>query len=167
MVNLAMKTAGSGRLLRRFVRWLTFADSGFQHLAQVRRILMAMDRHGVLHGGVQQLPLAVGDQRHRAIHFRGKLAAIDIFARYGSSHGPLPGSLLRPARCKTALAAWPFWGEASAGPDKRRRLSGLEESVRGFSGRLAVHARFLEAGDLAPQQFDALVEFADRHGVQR
>src|SRR6476620_3666863 len=49
---------------------------------------MAVNRDGVLHGGVDQFPFVVRRNRDAAIGLAGKLAAVDVHASHGNSLAP-------------------------------------------------------------------------------
>jgi hypothetical protein len=57
--------------------------------AQLRRILVAMHRDGVLGGRVDQFRFAVGGNRNRAFFFARVLTAVDEHPRYDGPPGEL------------------------------------------------------------------------------
>src|ERR1700685_1509726 len=54
-------------------------DRLFQHLAELRRVLVTVYIHRVLHGYFEELFFAVGGYCDRAFALRGNFPAIDIF----------------------------------------------------------------------------------------
>jgi hypothetical protein len=53
--------------------------------AQFWRVFVPVDGYCVLHGGFQQLMLVVGEDRHRAISFAGKISTVYELPDHGSS----------------------------------------------------------------------------------
>jgi hypothetical protein len=49
---------------------------------QLRRVLVSMHSHRMLHGRVEQLGLGVGDDGDRAVHLARKVTAVDEFASH-------------------------------------------------------------------------------------
>src|SRR2546423_2469398 len=73
-------------------------DQTTQLLAELGRVFVAVNCHGVLHRRVEYLVLAVGRDRHRATYLARVLPAIDEFASHVSLLWSLSPTLLPEAR---------------------------------------------------------------------
>ena len=91
-------------------------DQTTQLLAELGRVFVAVNCHGVLHRRVEYLVLAVGRDRHRATYLARVLPAIDEFASHVSLLWSLSPTLLPEARRVNAGDVMGGWGELAHAP---------------------------------------------------
>src|SRR5436853_5208727 len=64
---------------------LAVAQDLLQHVAELRRVLVAVRLHPVLHRRLEQLLLRIGRHRERAVDVAREFPAVDVLACHGGT----------------------------------------------------------------------------------